>query len=215
MHQLQKAGGIAALFEAVAYVIGFAVSFTVLSPGDGAVLSQSDKLAFLLGKQHIVQGLNVLIYVLFGAMLVVLACALHARLATKSPALLPVATSFALIWAGLVIASGMIANVGLEFVAPLFARDPQQAATVWLAIATVQNGVGGGVELVGGLWVLLISYAAWQSGALPRGLNGLGMLVGAAGVVTLVPGLSDVGAVFGLGQILWFIWLGVVLLRSP
>jgi len=37
---------------------------------------------------------------------------------------------------------------------------------------------------------------------------------GAAGLITLVPGVSDVGMVFGLGSIVWFAWAGVALLRS-
>lgn len=55
-----------------------------------------------------------------------------------------------LIWAGLVIASGMVASVGLEAVATLHAKDVAQAVTAWVAIAAIQDGLGGGVEIVGG-----------------------------------------------------------------
>ena len=34
------------------------------------------------------------------------------------------------------------------------------------------------------------------------------------GLVTLVPGLSELGMLFGLGSIVWFTWVGVVLLRT-
>ncbi len=64
--------------------------------------------------------------------------------------------------------------------------------------------------------MLLVSVAALRTGALPRRLNQLGMLTAAAGLVTVVPGLSDVGLVFGLGLIGWFAWVGVTLLpRGP
>jgi hypothetical protein len=75
----------------------------------------------------------------------------------------------------------------------------------------VQNGIGGGNELVGGLWVLIVSRAAMRTDALPRALSRLGILAGAAGIVTVVPALEAVGAVFGLGLIAW---TGLVMLRS-
>ena len=49
-------------------------------------------------------------------------------------------------------------------------------------------------------------------GGLPKSLNIAGMIFGAAGIVTLVPMLTDVGALFGLGLIAWYIWAGIVLL---
>ncbi len=65
------------------------------------------------------------------------------------------------------------------------------------------------------MWILLVSLAAWGTGRLPTGLNLLGIVSAAAGLITLVPGLSDVGIVFGLGTIAWFAWTGIVLLRHP
>jgi hypothetical protein len=41
----------------------------------------------------------------------------------------------------------------------------------------------------------------------------LGVAVGTAGILTVAPPLTEVGAVFGLGQILWFAWIGVLMLR--
>jgi hypothetical protein len=45
-------------------------------------------------------------------------------------------------------------------------------------------------------------------------LNFLGILVGVAGIASLIPALTDtLVGIFGLGQIVWFIGLGIVLLR--
>lgn len=71
---------------------------------------------------------------------------------------------------------------------------------------------GGGNEIVGGLWLLLVSWSALRGG-LPKALNGVGLLVGAAGIVMLLPPLADVGAIFGLGITVWYVWAGVALLR--
>ena len=76
----------------------------------------------------------------------------------------------------------------------------------------MQNGLGGGIEIVGGLWVLLVSLAGRRSGLLPGWLFYLGMLVGAAGVLTVNPGIDMAVELFGVGMILWFASVGLSLL---
>ncbi len=213
MRQLQKAGGISALYEAAAYVAGMVVYLVVLDYPN--VVDIAQKMNMLIEYETILYVMNLLIYVVFGAALVVLSLALHDRLKAGSPALSQVATVFGLIWAVLVIAAGMIANIGTGVVVDLYAQNPAQAETVWLAVEVVYDGLGGGNEIVGGLWTLLVSWAALRTGALPRLLNYLGIVVGAAGVISAAPALAEIGGiVFGLGQIVWFVWLGIVLLRG-
>ncbi|KAA3640760.1 MAG: hypothetical protein DWP92_02420 [Armatimonadetes bacterium] len=49
----------------------------------------------------------------------------------------------------------------------------------------------------------------WNSAA--RWVNYLGVVMGVAGLVTVVPALEEVGAVFGLGLIVWFTSVGITL----
>ena len=209
---LQKLGGISALIEAALYVTGFGLFLTVLDPSgyEGHV----ERVAFLVDNRVASYIANLLIYVVFGVVLVVLVLALHARLKNGSPAIIRTATVFGLIWAGLVIASGMIANIGNSTVVGLFSENQDQAVALWLAITTVQEALGGGNEIVGGLWVLLLSWASLRTGQLPGVLNYIGVLVGLAGILTVVPTFDVLMDVFGLGQIVWFAWLGIVLLRE-
>jgi len=209
---LQKLGGIAALIEAALYVTGFALFLTVLDPSGYEGYAQ--KVEFLADNQVASFIANLLIYVVFGVVLVVLVLALHAQLKNGSPAIMQTATVFGLIWAGLVIASGMIANIGSSTVVDLFSENQDQAVSLWLAIMTVQEALGGGNEIVGGLWVLLLSWAALRTGKLPKVLNYLGVLVGLAGILTVVPAFDVLTDVFGLSQIAWFAWLGIVMLRE-
>jgi hypothetical protein len=215
MEGLQRMGGIAAFIQALAYIVGFGVLATLLNAGDTEGWSAAQKLDFVLDRKHWFQVWMIFIYVVFGIALVVLAAALHERLKESKPGVMQVATPFGLIWAGLVIASGMVASVGLESVSALYASDVEQAASLWLAVNAIQLGLGGGVEIVGGLWMLLISAAALHSKNFTRALNYLGVLVGVAGLLTIAPPLEDLGMVFGLGQILWFMGIGFVLLRRP
>lgn len=211
---LQKWGGVAALYEALAYIIGIVGFVAVVNISEFADPLQ--KVAAIVENQGLLTLLHLIVYVVWGASLVVLTLALHERLQGQVSALARTATAFGIIWSVLVIASGMIYNVGMETVAALYGQSPEQAATVWLAIESVFNGLGGGVEVVGGVWVLLLSIAGLRNGGLPRLFNYFGLIVGAAGLVTVVPALGEMGGmVFGLTQIAWFAWLGIVMLRRP
>jgi hypothetical protein len=216
MNNLQKFGGVAAFIEAATFMVGFAMYFTLLASANYGSLSIDPlkHVAFLAEHKAIMHAWNFIIYVVFGIVLVVLALALYERLKMHSPAMMQIATAFGLIWAGLVIASGLVANIGADLVVNLYGKDPAQAASAWLSLQFVVNGLGGGNEIVGGLWVLLISYAGLRAGQFPKALNWLGVIVGGAGLATALPGLGELGAVFGLGLIVWFIWLGIVMLRG-
>jgi hypothetical protein len=208
----QKMGGIAALYAAAAYVLGFVgYIFVVDYFGD---FDPVQKVALLVDNQSFLYILNLLVYIVFGVFLVVLVLALYERLKARSPALVLTATAFGLIWAFVVIAGGMIFSIGMDNVVDLFGQDQDQAATVWLAIESVVDGLGGGTEILGGIWVLLLSWAALRAGGLPKALNYLGVVISVPAIISVVPGLGDLGAVFGVGQIAWFIWLGIVMLRN-
>jgi len=211
-NNLQELGGISALIEAALYVVGFGLFLTVLDSSN--YVGPAQHVVFLVENRAAMFIANLLIYVVFSVFLVVLALALYKRLEAEAPEIMLVATAFGLIWAGLVIASGMIANIGMSTVVSLYSKDPEQAASLWLAIGTMQEGLGGGNEIVGGLWVLLLSWAAIRTGGLPRVLNYLGVVIGLAGILTVVPTFDVLMDVFGLGQIVWFAWLGIVMLRG-
>jgi hypothetical protein len=153
--------------------------------------------------------------VFFGILLATLALALYDRLKAGAPALMQAATVVGVIWAGSLVASGMISNAGLEPTAALYAVDPAQAALTWQGVEIVANGIGNGNgEILGGVWMLLVSLAALRSGGLPKVLCILGLLTGAVGIISLLPGLTDLVALFGLSQLVWYAWVGIVLLRG-
>jgi hypothetical protein len=216
MMNLQKMGGIAALYEAATYV--FSMVGYILVVGIVGVADPAKQVALMVDNQAIMYILNLFGYIVFGIVLVVVVLALYERLKPGSPAMMQIATAIGLIWACIVIASGMISNIGMENVVDLYGTDPVQAATGWLAIGSVTKGLGGGTEILGGLWVLLVSWAALRSGGLPKALNYLGVLISVPAIISIVPGLGELGVsfggIFGLGQIAWFVWLGIVMLRN-
>lgn len=214
MKTLQKFGGFAAFYMAAAHLIGIVVFLVVLDYLN--ITDPAQKVALNIDKQMVIFSTNLLMYVFFGFFLVILSLALYGRLHSTAPAIMQVAIAIGIIWAGSLIASGMVANAGLAAVVPIYAKDPAQAALLWQGIEAITNGLGNANgEILGGLWVLLVSLAALRAGELSKSLNIIGLVVGAVGIVSLIPGLTDsLIGIFGLGQIIWFVWLGILLLRS-
>jgi hypothetical protein len=209
----QRVGGLAALYLAAAYVV--AMPYFLVFVKDQGVVDPVGKVALLVGNHGSMQAMYLITYVIFGIVLAVLGLALYPRLRDGSPILTQVATAVGLIWAFVLVASGMIFNAGMAAVVGLHGTSPVEAGAVWQAIEPVTEGLGGsGGELLGGLWVLLVSVAALRTGGLPRLLNWLGLVIGAAGVLSVVPLFKDLGYPFGLLQIVWFVWLGIAMLRT-
>jgi hypothetical protein len=211
---LQKIGGFSALYMAAAYLIGIVLFLVVLDYS--SVTEPAQKVALNVDNQVVIFSTNLLMYVFFGLCLIILLLALYERLKSGAPAIMQAATAIGIIWAGSLIASGMVANAGLATIVPLYAQDPAQAALTWQGIEAVAHGLGNANgEILGGPLTLLVSLAGLRAGGLPRGLNMLGLLVGAVGIISIIPGLTEMMVgMFGLSQIIWFIWLGIVLLRS-
>src|SRR5690606_34531431 len=127
-----------------------------------SVVAPLDKIALFAHHLRGLQAAYLGIYVVFGFVLIGLAWSLHRLLERAAPKTMRVATSVAIVWAGLLIAGGMVTNVGMETVVELHTTDVSQALSVWLAIEAVTSGMtGGNGEILGGLWVLLVSWAAW------------------------------------------------------
>jgi hypothetical protein len=221
MNNVQKIGGIAALLGAATNLFALAVFATVLVPnGFGAEPRDVGTIvAFLADNQTFMRVWDIIIYLVFGVGLLFLSAALYERLKARSPALAQAVAAFGLIYAVLVIVVGILTISDLSTVVKLSGENPAQAATVWLTLDSVETGLGGGggETMVNALWLLLLSCGALWAKELPRVLNYLGLVIGGAGILgVLLTSLSLMAVVYGLGLIIWFAWLGIVMLRrSP
>ena len=211
----ERLGGWAALILAGTFIVGIAMFATTLRDYATEDLSAAEGVAFLVEHQTALHLWYVVTLIVFGIALVPLVLALDARLSRSGSVWRPVATAFGVIWSGLVLAAGMIANTGVAAVADVADRDPAVAGSVWSALEAVQNGLGGGNEVAGGVWVLIASAVAWNARALPRWIGAVGMGAGISGLVTVLPPLEPVGLIFGLALIVWFVAVGAELLRRP
>ncbi len=208
-----RSTGFAALYLAAALVA--AMIYFLVGTDYPSVTDPVAKVDLLLQNQFGIHVMYLIAYVGFGLALSVLALGLQTKLAATAPAAARVGAAIGLLWAGMLVASGVVYIVGMGSVVDLHATDPAAAVAAWQAIEPVALGLGGaGGEVLGGTWVLLVSLVALRGHQLPTWLTWLGLVVGAAGIVSTVPGLAGVAVGFGLLVIVWFAGLGMTLLRE-
>ena len=214
MRDSQKIGGIAALIGAATNLLAI-VMFMTMGPKGLDSDNPGQVVAFLAGNQAIMRAWYVIIYLVFGVSLIFLSLALYERLKAGSPALVQAVTTIGLIWAVLVIVIGTLTINDLSTVVRLYGENPAQSATVWMTLDSMENGLGnnGGETMVKAVWFLLLSWVALRARELPKVLNYLGVVIGIAGILSVVlqPALA---VVYGLGLIIWLVWLGIVMLRT-
>jgi hypothetical protein len=209
----QKAGGTAALYLALAYVA--AMPYFLLVVDYQGATTAADKVAAILSNYSSMYAMYLVTYVFFGIALGVLAFALYDRLKATAPSTMRAATAIGLLWSVALVTSGMVWNYGMTTIVAMAKTDPSQAQLAWQAIEPVSSALGGaGGEILGGLWVLLVSVVAVRSRALPKPLGWFGVALGVVGLTSVVPPLHDAAIVFGLLQIVWFVWVGVTLLMT-
>jgi hypothetical protein len=207
-----RAGGFAALYIVAAYLAAI-VYFVVLVDYSGAT-TPKDRVALIVDHTSM-YVMHLVSFELVALALMVVTLAVYQHLHALSPATIQVASVLGLVRAGLLLASVMVFDHGMAVVVDQQATDVHEAAATWQAIETVAEGLGGtGGDVLLGLWLLLVSWVALRSGVFPRALNWLGLGVGLAAIVSLVPGLGLLEVVVGLLQIVWFLWFGLITART-
>lgn len=206
---------------ALIYIVGFSVLLVYMQPLSDQALSHHERLLFILSNQSLYQYWMLVIYVVFGCVLVPFASGIKHYMASngRRTTWLNASCVFAYIWSGLVIASGMIAVVGIEAISTMYSIEStpehsHQINTIWIVLSLLQDSLGGGVEVVGGLWVITLAIYSIKERLFYSVFNVLGVLVGACGVLTVIPELSDLGGIFGLAQIIWFLLLSVFFIKN-
>jgi Domain of unknown function (DUF4386) len=215
MKNLQRAGGISALIAAATYVFAMGLVASLLTPMLDSSLGFQEFMTFLVANKLLVFVWHFSMYFINGVCLTILALALYERLKNKSPNLAKIAAVIGLFWTSFVFLSGLIINYGIEVVVSLYQKSQASAENLWLAINTVTIGIDSSDKLLGCLWVGLISLAAYQSRIFPKVVNIFGLAISLLGLIgTVIPALGFVSYIFGVGAIIWWLCIGIVMLRE-
>lgn len=146
------------------------------------------------------------IYIVFGVALIVFQIAIKPYLQMGWFA--SMALVFGYLWSGLTIASGMLANIGTHMVLELMGVNQELAISLWYTLQMLINGIGGGNELVGGIWLLLLGLSYKADLIIERWLSVVAIVFGSVGLFTAVPIFTDLGEFFGIGSMVWFFVMG-------
>lgn len=193
---------------ALTYIVGFLCMLFVFKD----LSTKTNEIQYLVNHQVGLQLWYFFIYIVFGFLLIPLTIQIKNQFKQQN-LLIQVIPILGFIWSGFVIVSGMIFILGTTYLSKNINTDVEQLTTIWTTLKILIEAFGGGVEIVGGLWCLLISVAGFQQKVFSKVLNVVGLLVGISGIITIIPFLKDFGAIFGLMQIVWFIFLGVYFLN--
>jgi len=152
MDQQPRAVGIAALIAAATFIFGIVMFATVLTDYTTGDPTPEESVAFVVDHQAALYVWNVVIFIIFGIVLVPLVLTLRDRLKALSPAMAQASGAFGLIWAGLVIAAGMVSNIAIGTVSDLSTptlpgrrrcgRRSTRCRTGWAAV-TKSSAVSG------------------------------------------------------------------------
>lgn len=191
---------VSSLYMATAYLTGIIIYVVILKYP--YIDSSLEKLKVIFDMKGIYFLTNTIMYVLFGPALILFILTLNLRLVNK-PLLLKFSSITGYIWAGSLVASGMISNGAILPIAKLYNSNPELATRLWEVIDTIAQGIGNGYgEILGGIMTLGISIVIGKK------LGTYGTIVGIIGIATIVPVLTDLTALFGILQLVWFILVG-------
>ena len=204
----QLHGVAAALICASSFILGLTLILLVVPDFNSGPDARLETLTKFTG---FMQFWYFLVYMVFGASLLVLSVALLEPEGREHKPLEQMTTLASYLWACYIFASGFIAIFSIEF---LFSQDYDFSVgmtELWRDIYAIQMGLGEGAEWVGAIWVLMINACLQKEGRFSNLLVYFGYVICGFGLLTLVPSLKEVGAVFGLLQVVWFIWVATFL----
>ena len=218
---IQQWGGVSSLIAAFTYIFGFTLFFGVLDAS--SYNTPTLYLEFVILNRDIFIWGYFITGIVFSLVLIVLVQALYQRFMSISPELMKVAAVLGYLWVFMLMSSSFIFLSSIEALVKYHQIDPEQALTINRAVHIVIDALGGGVELIGALWVLAVSFIGIRGRLYTIWVHYWGIIVGLAGMLTLFSVLSVfaenrffelTNAIFGLGQIIWFIVLGWYMLKS-
>ncbi|WP_397445287.1 hypothetical protein [Polaribacter sp. R77954] len=196
---------------ACCYIIGFVCLFTFFSPLIDGKLDKKEQIAYYMSNKVSLQFWYLTIYVLFGVLLIPLVSMVKNLF--KKNSLSDFASIVGYIWAAFVMASGFIFTVGIEKISQMKV-DIESIHVIFTTIQIIQDALSGGVELLGGIWVFCIGVIALKSKYWNKYFNLFSLLLGSIVFITVLPYFYGFVGVFGMLQIIWFIWLGFMLCRE-
>lgn len=198
-------GFVLSITMALLYIVGFVCLFVLFTPLTDNDLTQNEHFNYVVVKKTYLQVWYLFIYILFGILLIPLTVIINNFFSDNK--MNKITAIFGYVWSAFVLASGFIFIIGIENISSIHMTENNKLI-IWKTLEILQEALGGGIELIGGIWVFLIGLNAYLNKKFSAIFNVFSMFLGCIGIITVIPGLFGFGGVFGLLQIIWFITLG-------
>lgn len=211
--QLKQLAGLAFFGMALCYITLFIIYGAVLSPP--ANPSTAETIAYLIENKSLLNFSYVLGYVLFAMLLCFCVYLVGSFYRTESKITIVLATLFGYFWVVVLLCAGMIGITSHELLASYSTSDPAAAEVIYHARTLLTESLGGGIEFIGGVWLVGLGIVSWRHHQLSRALSAFTLVKGLIGVATLFSTASVLRDLFGITGIVWFIWMGLVMLKKP
>ena len=210
---LKPLAGAAFIGMALCYITLFAIYGAVLStPAD---VSTAEKIAYLIENKGLFNFTYILGYVLFACLLCFCVYVVGGLYQQVSKPAMAMATLFGYFWVVVLLCTGMIGISSSELIASLSTTNPAAAEVIYYARVLLIESLGGGIEFIGGVWMLILGAVSWRNGLLSKALTIFTLVKAAIGILTLFCADSILRDLFGITGIIWFIWMGIAMIKKP
>ena len=203
---IARAVSLGSLGMAACYIILFVIYGALLTTPSGDI---SEKVAYLLANRILVEVSYIIGYLVFAICLIVTSVALYLVEGVHSQLLKSVTLVFGVIWAAVLFIAGMISLTSMSLMSSMDPENLSAITSIYRSMLLLENSLGGGIELIGGVWVLLLGWLSLKHGAFSRAWAVFSLCKGAIGVATVFSSEPILRDLFGLTGIVWFIWLAV------
>jgi len=209
---LKTLAGVAFIGMALCYITLFIIYGAILStPAD---VSTAEKIAYVIENKGLFNFTYILGYVVFACLLCFCVYVTGNLYQKASPAAMAMASLFGYFWVVVLLCTGMIGISSNELLENYSVANPAAADAIYYASMLMTESLGGGIEFIGGVWLVLLAVVSWRHQLLSKSLTVFTLVKGAIGVATLFSAESLLRELFGVTGIIWFIWMGIVMFKK-
>jgi len=213
MKNIQKVGAIASLAFGVSFIVLIDLLITIASQGYVLGSGNNPAKALEFAGSSSIPYVIYLLYILIAMLIVVIVMALSDRLKDHAPAQMQLAMIAVSAASTFFLAYAMLGYVGEPTLVSIYLENAALAMPAYMAMRVVSNGLNTSAIFAAGLAILLAGLAGITAVNFSKPLAFLLVLAGGLSILAfLIPPFSLLAPLL---YIIWSIWLGIFLLRSP
>lgn len=213
MKNIRKVGAIASLAFGVSFAVLIGLLITIASQGYVPGSGNNPAKALEFAGSSPIPYVIYLLYVLLAILIVLIVMALADQFKNHAPAQMQLAMIAASATGIFFLAYAMLGYVGEPTLVSIYRENTSLAMPAYIAMRVVSNGLNTSAIFTAGLAILLSGWAGIMAVNFPKPLAFLLVLAGGLSILAFI--IPPFSLLAPLLYIMWSVWLGIFLLRSP